>query len=477
MRECNVGITGHSAECRARIERAMADDAEGAQRLREADDRRGEPDRSQTAAGEKRTSASSSEASHGEDAGAATGVQQKRVRFEDTCGTKRSAELDADDLRDDAVGTADDERMGSQQSLFSLLGLFEVEDSASTRATLEAFNKAEAEGSPITPGLVAELGYDCDLSKMGQAADAWKMLVAERPCVLIGGSGSKVLESLKRTSRNDKKYRHMMRDAVTHLKVLAAMYEHQHRHGRLFVHKQDWKDKLWKTRCVQELLGLKGIHLRKRSQTCEGLMSNSTAVLQEMLRGQGTTSDASSGGGLTCHRRDGDAVLQGLQMEFRQAGWLAEFESGGPTVEEEPPEEEWKETYHDEISGAVLKPEDVKEARRLEVEYAHKLRVYRESTQIEMEADGCKPIPVRWIDVNTGDADNVQVRSSMVNEAQKYDRQGCRKHGIDVCCHTAIGRNQDAHLLDDVRTDAYPNPLVARFGVLRHQSCTLACTS
>jgi hypothetical protein len=62
-------------------------------------------------------------------------------------------------------------------------------------------------------------------------------------------------------------------------------------------------------------------------------------------------------------------------VELRAAGWIQDFESGGPIVDEEHPENEWFETYQDEISGAMLDPEKVQEARRLEVEYVRKLRV------------------------------------------------------------------------------------------------------
>ena len=61
-----------------------------------------------------------------------------------------------------------------------------------------------------------------------------------------------------------------------------------------------------------------------------------------------------------------------------------------------------------------MKPEDVRRAREEEVSIAHKLKVYREATEEEMIADGCRPIPIRWIDINKGDAENVFVRSRMV---------------------------------------------------------------
>ena len=61
-----------------------------------------------------------------------------------------------------------------------------------------------------------------------------------------------------------------------------------------------------------------------------------------------------------------------------------------------------------------MKAEDVKRARAEEIDFAHKLKVYREATEEEMRADGCRPIPIRWIDINKGDAENMFLRSRMV---------------------------------------------------------------
>eukprot|EP00973_Karenia_brevis_P038254 5274551-Karenia_brevis.AAC.1 len=95
------------------------------------------------------------------------------------------------------------------------------------------------------------------------------------------------------------------------------------------------------------------------------------------------------------------------------------MEAVGPTVEEAPPEREWFETYGhgtfiDDITGAVLDTKLVMEARSLEVDYMRKLGVYREATWEEMEADNCKAIPLRWLDINKGDAENVNIRSRLV---------------------------------------------------------------
>ena len=60
--------------------------------------------------------------------------------------------------------------------------------------------------------------------------------------------------------------------------------------------------------------------------------------------------------------------------------------------------------YRDGCTGAELDSKLVREARELEAECMHKLGVHREATQEELEANGRKLIPVRWLDINKGDA-------------------------------------------------------------------------
>ena len=89
------------------------------------------------------------------------------------------------------------------------------------------------------------------------------------------------------------------------------------------------------------------------------------------------------------------------------------FGLGGPTVEEKGSEEEVA-RYWDENTGVELDPSPVEEARRTEVEYMHKLGVYREAQWSEMEDIGLKPVPTRWLEVNKGDAERVNIRSRIV---------------------------------------------------------------
>ena len=60
--------------------------------------------------------------------------------------------------------------------------------------------------------------------------------------------------------------------------------------------------------------------------------------------------------------------------------------------------------------------------------------MYREATEDEMKADGCKLIPIRWVDVNKGDSNNVLVRSRMV--VQQTRRRSDRGTGPESMAAT-----------------------------------------
>ena len=92
------------------------------------------------------------------------------------------------------------------------------------------------------------------------------------------------------------------------------------------------------------------------------------------------------------------------------------------TVEEcdaEVMEEAW-----DDVSGRALDPEQAKKARKDEIEYVHKMRLYVKVPISECHnKTGKPPIIVRWIDINKGDTDNFNYRSRLVvREINTYKR-------------------------------------------------------
>ena len=73
----------------------------------------------------------------------------------------------------------------------------------------------------------------------------------------------------------------------------------------------------------------------------------------------------------------------------------------------------------DDVSGAVLDPRLVGEARALEMKFFNDMRVYDNVPQAEMLARRGKIIKTRWIGVNKGDAAHPNYRSRFVGKEFK----------------------------------------------------------
>jgi hypothetical protein len=74
-----------------------------------------------------------------------------------------------------------------------------------------------------------------------------------------------------------------------------------------------------------------------------------------------------------------------------------------------------KDVAWDDVSGAALKPELVRQARKSEMEYFERMKVYKKVLKKKCyEMTGKAPIGVRWIDVNKQDDENPLYRSRLV---------------------------------------------------------------
>ena len=73
-----------------------------------------------------------------------------------------------------------------------------------------------------------------------------------------------------------------------------------------------------------------------------------------------------------------------------------------------------EEVAWDDVADAGLDPKEVKAARKVEMEYFDKLKVYDRVSRSDVLKTGGKLIGVRWVDVNKGDATDRNYRSRLV---------------------------------------------------------------
>ena len=156
--------------------------------------------------------------------------------------------------------------------------------------------------------------------------------------------------------------------------------------------------------------------------------------------------------GVTWHRRvdevDGRLVETGrkpwaiqvaiLSATLRTAEEKGEVCSFGQASGAEPVPEEGIEIdedpgfYLDDVTGAELKPEKVKEARETELDWIRKQKVYvKVPIQQCWDRTGKGPITLKWVDTNKGDDINEKYRSRLVvREIKKNGKRALPDHEL-----------------------------------------------
>ena len=77
--------------------------------------------------------------------------------------------------------------------------------------------------------------------------------------------------------------------------------------------------------------------------------------------------------------------------------------------------------FVDDTSGRVLDHKLAVEARKLEMEFFRKMKVYDKVPRASAAADGCKVISTRWVDINKGDQKSPNYRARLVGRELKMD--------------------------------------------------------
>ena len=108
-------------------------------------------------------------------------------------------------------------------------------------------------------------------------------------------------------------------------------------------------------------------------------------------------------------------------MEINQAAKLADWERNpDEPVPEEPcavestshHADQWR-RYFDTVTGVELDSAKVQEAMREEVAAMEKMGVWRRVDPAKMQPH-TKVVPTKWVVVNKGDADHVEIRARLV---------------------------------------------------------------
>lgn len=321
----------------------------------------------------------------------------------------------------------------------------------------------------IDPGVAMDLKNGWDFDRRDHRELARRRFEETKPGILIGTTMCTAFSSWQAVNHAkrdpDVVHREWVR-AMVHLRFLCELYKEQYAQGRYFLHEHPTQATSWNQPCIKEILELPHVE-RVDGDRCQygqkdpesgdpvkkptGWMSNAPRVLEAL-------SDRCRGSGGQCSRREGGrhrvaegkltattaifpfklckAILKGYRRQLIEDGRLTLGVVGIQQPETELTDRqieqrccrllnlevehqvllsEGEPQFKDAITGQVLRPDLVREARRREMEYFLKKNVWQKRPREEsMRVQGKPPISCKWVDVNKGDDAAPNYRSRLV---------------------------------------------------------------
>jgi hypothetical protein len=317
-------------------------------------------------------------------------------------------------------------------------------------------------------GLVAGSTFDLQKDEAGIAWDftrpsdrkrAWERIREERPFLVVGSPPctmfSRLQLNLNAKKMGKAKWEARRREAEVLLMFAVAVYRLQVREGRHFLHEHPAGASSWSHPAISKLRAQPGVdavvsHMcafgmetttasgtgRAAAKKPTRFMSSSTAILEALSRRcAGDHPHAPLLGGTRA--RDAAvyppdlcrAIVEGAAEQLRRddrayciAAVASEVhcdEAQGRTRDEDDEVAAWAagpagETF-DEITGAVLPPKLVQQARAEEIKFMLDWKVWQRAPITDCWREtGRAPIGSKWVDVNKGDAVRPLIRSRFV---------------------------------------------------------------
>ena len=311
-----------------------------------------------------------------------------------------------------------------------------------------------------------EDGRPWDFNDATMRNRAIRKIIKDQPLVLIGSPMCIEYSAINRINHSrmtKEEVEGRMAYARKHLEFCIKLYEIQWRNGRYFLHEHPAEAGSWQEPLMKKLMSRHGVQrvvgdqcqygLKSRDAMGEaparkrtGFLTNAVCIARRLSKRCGNKP------GYQVHRhvvltdgrpkaaqvypdkfckeiclgiqeqmqkdKMGQYLLANVQMEpnttskelMKEAKRIKERYQ----IVEEEDENEYFEAW-DDVSGAALNPQEVKRARREEIDYVHKMNLYTKVPIKEAyQATGKAPISVRWIDINKGDTEAPNYRSRLV---------------------------------------------------------------
>ena len=232
-----------------------------------------------------------------------------------------------------------------------------------------------------------------------------------------------------------------------HLEFSLQLYEEQHKNGLYFLHEHPYNASSWMNEKVQKLLATEGI-VKVRSHMCAfgmveggelvkkptGFMTNAVKLADRLtkdcsgdhrhvvLLGGGKARRAQVYPNELCKQ-----IIIGLKDQMMHDGRLGEGMIGAVDKIDEAVNVMINEeiyngmNFYDDVSGEKLPLKETIAARRKEMEEVYKHKIYTKKPLQECyDVTGEGPVGTKWLEVNKGDAEKLNIRARLV--AQEFSK-------------------------------------------------------
>ena len=211
-------------------------------------------------------------------------------------------------------------------------------------------------------------GEQWDFSDEDVRAEAWSLIKRMSPSIVVGKSldnkpseGNNVIDELNKT--------------VKHAEFLCALYKDRMRNGAAAIHVQGGPSSIWKLPCMQEIANDSRMFVVNESRGNSGKKQYVRYLTNKELIGE-----------YLSNRTNEDVVWD----ECLSLGKNKKMDKPSSAV------------YYDSVSGLELNEKKVIEARRLEAEYFKKLKVFKRVPRHKAKADSIPIIQTKWVDTDKG---------------------------------------------------------------------------
>ena len=329
---------------------------------------------------------------------------------------------------------------------------------------------AEANKSGLKGGFAFDLtvkrpdGKPWDFSIKANRDEAVRKVINEEPLFVIGSPPCTMFSILQ----NGNKHRHSpaawqakLDAAEVHIKFCLTLYEIQRRAGRYYLHEHPRTATSWALESVQKFMKHPDticVHSNMCRFGMTTTMGGKVGLVREAITFMTNSTELATRLDRRCSKecrestqhlpiwgaraREAQVYPQGLcrtvtegiraQKEVDQRR-LCGIELADLGIHEddasatrydsqhdEQEEQRWWRAW-DDVTGQELEPAEVRKARKAEMEYMNKMKVYTVCPVEEcIKATGRPPIGTRWIDINKGDAETKNYRSRWV--AQQFKK-------------------------------------------------------